>query len=161
MLGTFRSTKSLIALVGSAFFFAALVGLVFNHLESWQIPMRLAAAVSSQSPTIVYDTGDSAAGAVSSFLSNSDQLRDFYLKHLFKPSIKPDSPNYKPRDAFEWKLTEKARWQQPMRENLCIIDLDNRKFDEAGQVFGPGILDWGNANHVHGLSLGLLNHYVY
>ncbi|KAG5913757.1 hypothetical protein E4U42_000889 [Claviceps africana] len=174
MLGYLRSTWSLIALAGSVFFFVVLVGLVFNHLESWQIPVssRLNADVSSPSPTIVHDTGasqttthgstsDSAAGAASSFSSDSHQLRDFYLKQLFKPSIKPDSPNYKPRDAFEWNLTEKARWKQPMRENLCIIDLDNRQFDEQGEVFGPGVLDWGNNNRVHGLSLGLLNHFVY
>jgi len=51
-----------------------------------------------------------------------------------------------------------------MREKLCIIDLDNRKFDEAGEVFGPDVMDWGSADGmhgVHGLSLGLLNHYVY
>lgn len=80
---------------------------------------------------------------------------------MYKPAITPDQEVFKPHNAFEWKLPEKAHWQQPMRENLCIIDLDNRPFNESGQVFGPDVMDWDNPTGVHGLSVGLLNHYVY
>lgn len=56
---------------------------------------------------------------------------------------------------------DRAHWQQPMRENLCVIDLDNRRFSAPGEIYGPEAMDWGSPNGVHGLSLGLLNHYVY
>jgi hypothetical protein len=80
---------------------------------------------------------------------------------MYKPTLKPDQAVFNPYRAFQWKLPEKAHWQQPMRENLCIIDLDNRLFNASGQVFGPQPMSWDNPKGVHGLSLGFLNHYVY
>ncbi|KAG6007582.1 hypothetical protein E4U21_005780 [Claviceps maximensis] len=165
MLGnSMRFSRGLITLVVSILFVATFVGLVFNHLGSWQIPIRSKAKflTGGKWPTIVDDTGASQLNTVSS--RDQDGLRDFYLKQLFRPSIKPNTVSYKPRDAFQWNLAETPHWQQSMFEKLCIIDLDNRNFDEAGEVFGPDAMDWGNASGahvVHGLSLGLLNHYVY
>lgn len=48
-----------------------------------------------------------------------------------------------------------------MGENLCIIDLDNRPFNDSGGIFGPELMSWDNAAQVHGLSTGVLNHWVY
>lgn len=35
-----RSTKGMAILVGAIFFVAAFVGLVYNHLDSWNLPVR-------------------------------------------------------------------------------------------------------------------------
>lgn len=168
MLGhSARSTKGLIILAGFVFSVAAFIGLVFNHLESWQFPIRPnAKSTAGSAPPVVDDTGVSQSAAhVSSSKpaasESDDELRDFYLKQLHKPSIAPDAHKFKPYDAFEWNLMDRAHWQQPMRENLCVIDLDNRRFSAPGEIYGPEAMDWGSPNGVHGLSLGLLNHYVY
>lgn len=94
-------------------------------------------------------------------LANDDVLRSFFLKNLHKPVVSPADTTFKPYDAFEWQLPEKAHWQQPMGENLCIIDLDNRQFNQSGELYGPDVMSWDSPKGVHGLSLGLLNHYVY
>ncbi|OAQ70940.1 Galactosyl transferase [Pochonia chlamydosporia 170] len=168
MLGnSVRSTKGMAILVGSIFFVAAFVGLVFNHLDSWDLPARPKTQHSQPTaPTTVDDTGATTttkppSSAKKPTASNDDELRNFFLKQMYKPALKPDQAVFKPYNAFEWKLSEKAHWQQPMRENLCIIDLDNRPFNETGQVFGPNIMDFDSPTGVHGLSLGILNHYVY
>ncbi|KAG6021904.1 hypothetical protein E4U41_002366 [Claviceps citrina] len=165
-----RSKRGLIVLVASVVFVTGFVGLVFHHLDSWQVSARPSYRPSSKlsaGPTILHGTeavsqkATHAGASDPAALNDHDALRNFYLKQLYKPSITPDSPNFKPRDAFEWNLTEKAHWQQPMRENLCIIDLDNRKFNKSGQIYGPDVMDWDSPSGVHGLSLGLLNHYIY
>ena len=48
-----------------------------------------------------------------------------------------------------------------MGESLCIIDLDNRPFNESQQLFGPVAMSWDQPQDVHGLSLGILNHWLY
>ncbi|KAG5985581.1 hypothetical protein E4U54_005942, partial [Claviceps lovelessii] len=124
----------------------------------------LAPTIVTDAPQTTTHDDDSTSNSATISSDDHDRLRDFYLKQLYGPSTKPDSAIYKQRNAFEWKLDEAPRWQQPLRENLCIIDLDNRKFDEEGEVFGPNVMDWGSdkdENYVHGLSLGILNHYVY
>ncbi|KAG6208314.1 hypothetical protein E4U50_003386 [Claviceps purpurea] len=172
--GSLRSSRASVVLVGCIVFVVALIGLAYSHLESWQFPVSSSPNSRIPDGSVPNVKHDAVASHVTpqgsasdhpvpaaAALTTDERLREFYLTNMFKPSVAPDSPTFKPRDAFEWNLTEKARWQQPMRENLCIIDLDNRKFDEAGQVFGPAAMDWGSAHGVHGLSLGLLNHYVY
>ncbi|KAF5133906.1 Xyloglucan 6-xylosyltransferase 1 [Metarhizium anisopliae] len=163
-----RSTKGMAILVGAIFFVAAFVGLVYNHLDSWNLPVRPHTQHSQPRPSTTDDNSttpiqrpspDSKTPAAAT--SSDDELRKFFLKQMYKPALTPDQPFFKPYNAFEWRLPEAAHWQQPMGENLCIIDLDNRLFNESGQVFGPDVMDWDSPKGVHGLSLGLLNHYVY
>ncbi|EFY99392.1 galactosyl transferase GMA12/MNN10 family protein (glycosyl transferase family 34) [Metarhizium robertsii] len=163
-----RSTKGMAILVGAIFFVAAFVGLVYNHLDSWNLPVRPHTQHSQPRPSTTDDNSttpiqrpppDSKTPAAAT--STDDELRQFFLKQMYKPALTPDEPFFKPYNAFEWRLPEAAHWQQPMGENLCIIDLDNRLFNESGQVFGPDVMDWDSPKGVHGLSLGLLNHYVY
>lgn len=80
---------------------------------------------------------------------------------MFKPSVTADSPGYRPNNAFEWPLTDNILWDQPLGEKLCIIDLDNRPFTEPHQLFGQQIMSWDHGKDVHGLSLGVLNHWIY
>lgn len=154
-------------LAASTFFVMAFVGLVFRHLELWDFPVRPQPPSSPDfSPHVAEPAG--ASQPVRPFnssrptaLANDDVLRSFFLKNLHKPVVSPADTTFKPYDAFEWQLPEKAHWQQPMGENLCIIDLDNRQFNQSGELYGPDVMSWDSPKGVHGLSLGLLNHYVY
>ena len=51
--------------------------------------------------------------------------------------------------------------QNHSAKKMCIIDLDNRKFNETGQLFGPEAMSWKDKDQVHGLSMGILNHWLY
>lgn len=86
---------------------------------------------------------------------------DFYFNHLYKPSVKPASTSYKPSDAFAWPLSKNVYWKDDLKERLCIIDLDNRPLNGRHQIFGHDILSWEHGQEVHGLSLGVLNHWIY
>ena len=83
------------------------------------------------------------------------------MDHLYKPSVTVDSPVFRPFGAFGWELKSPAKWTKPMGEKLCIIDLDNRPFNQPNQIFGPKVMSWDNADELHGLSLGVLNHWLY
>jgi hypothetical protein len=85
-------------------------------------------------------------------------IRVFF--EINKP-VAVNAAKYAPYGASFWDLPESARWNEPLGEDLCIIDLDNRPFDEVGQVFGPEPMSWKDPQAVHGLSLGMLNHWVY
>lgn len=81
---------------------------------------------------------------------------------VHKPSIKPDAKFYQPFGAFKFEQKHETHFPEPLGEDLCIIDLDNRPFDVAGQVFGPTVMSWEkDAEKVHGLSVGVLNHWLY
>ena len=90
-----------------------------------------------------------------------DQLRDFYMKEVFKPEITVDNETYSVWGAFEHKLPRKPWWKKPLGENLCIIDLDNRPFRKDNEIFGSHPMSWKDSRSVHGLSLGVLNHWLY
>lgn len=88
-------------------------------------------------------------------------MRDFYLKEMFGPEVSVDNETYSAWGAFEHKLPGKARWTKPLGENLCIIDLDNRPFRKDNEIFGSHPMSWDGPRSVHGLSLGVLNHWLY
>lgn len=92
-----------------------------------------------------------------------NDLAKFFIEKVSPPSIKLDNPKYKPYGAFEYKFPEdaKKRWTKPLGKNLCIFDLDSRAFAEPGQVFGDKIMTWDKANDIHGLSLGVLQHWLF
>lgn len=65
---------------------------------------------------------------------------------------------------MQWSLPESGSnetWTQPLGEQLCIIDLDNRRFNESGQLWAEAPMTWDRPAEVHGLSLGVLNHWLY
>ncbi|PNY23271.1 Uncharacterized protein TCAP_06788 [Tolypocladium capitatum] len=169
--GCVRSTKGTVLLVGAVFFVVAFIGLVFNHLDSWGLPASTKPASHRVNVVpghpITPSTSNAPAPPLSPPFSESTafqhiaELRQFYLKQLRKPSIRPDDKNYRPWGAFDWTLPENPRWTQRMGESLCIIDLDDRPFNESQQIFGPDVMTWDDARNVHGLSLGILNHWLY
>lgn len=87
--------------------------------------------------------------------------RQFYLKEVMKPSIGVQDTPLHNFGAFEWKLPEKKLWNKKLGENFCIIDIDNRAFDEEGELWSSKPMSWDKATKVHGLSLGILNHWLY
>jgi hypothetical protein len=84
-----------------------------------------------------------------------------YFNQLQKPSVNVDAPVYRPWGAFSWPQTNKTFWSKPLAQQMCIIDLDNRTFNQSGQIFGPDAMSWKDKNQVHGLSMGILNHWLY
>lgn len=122
------------------------------HRTKLALVGKFSAAPDLPSPTLVGDRG---------IVKYAGELRDFFCKQLWKPSIKPASLHYRPFGAFNWTLPRPPRWDRPLGNDLCIIDLDNRSFDQPGQVFGPSLMSWKDPLGVHGLSLGILNHWLY
>jgi hypothetical protein len=92
-------------------------------------------------------------------------IRKMYMEEIWKPSVKPTTRRYKPWGAFDWHLPDPAeqapRWTESMGERLCIIDLDNRAWDGPNQLWANKVMNWDDEDHVHGLSLGVLNHWLY
>ncbi|EGX88526.1 hypothetical protein CCM_08571 [Cordyceps militaris CM01] len=86
---------------------------------------------------------------------------DFYFQRVQNPSVLPDTPKYSLFGALEWRLSEDIAWHAKLGNDLCIIDFDDRAFNASGQIFGPHVMSWENAESVHGLSLGFLNHWLY
>ncbi|PHH69162.1 hypothetical protein CDD80_6973 [Ophiocordyceps camponoti-rufipedis] len=84
-----------------------------------------------------------------------------FLEQLWQPSVAPTSKHYRPFGAYNWSLPGPPLWRQSLGEDLCIIDLDNRAFDRPGQIFGPDDMTWDKPLGVHGLSVGILNHWIY
>ncbi|KFA79789.1 hypothetical protein S40288_00747 [Stachybotrys chartarum IBT 40288] len=135
-----RSTKTTTVIIASIVFIVAFIGLVYNHLDSsFSIP----SSVHHASPP-------------------TPELLRFFFEKINKPSVKPDAHMYRAWDSFEHELeVEKPRWTQPLGEKLCIIDMDSRPFNGIGELFGPHPMTWDQSRHVHGLSLGFLNHWAY
>lgn len=79
-----------------------------------------------------------------------------------RPSVKPSDPQYSPFGAFGWGLPDgPKRWNESLGERLCIIDLDNRPFNEPGQLWAEKPMSWDKPHEVHGLSVGVLNHWLF
>lgn len=188
IFGGQRSPKTTALVVGAVIFLAAFIGLVYNHLDAWELPSkfvppqlthsrlqepladRFVLHRSSSRPDMPVDDVDAPLGLDKSkgdqTSSNKDfdedaAARDFFMKAAQKSYIDVDAKKYAPHGAFGWELPSQGKWTKPMGENLCIIDLDDRPFSEPHQLFGPNVMSWDNADKLHGLSLGVLNHWLY
>ncbi|CZT22062.1 uncharacterized protein RCC_07932 [Ramularia collo-cygni] len=86
-----------------------------------------------------------------------------YLKHIARPSIPVAQPRVTLFGAQTWELPPlwEPQWKAGQRDGLCIMDLDNRLFNESGQIWGKKPMSWDRPEQVHGLSLGILNHWLY
>lgn len=105
--------------------------------------------------------GDLSDGDLSVGDFSDDALRQAFIDNIYKSGIKVDQPKYRLFGAFDWELPKEISFKKPLGENLCIIDLDNRPFDAPGGIFGPELMSWDDADKVHGLSTGVLNHWLY
>ena len=95
-------------------------------------------------------------------LSKTDQAAlQFYIEQVRKPAPAVDAKKWTEFGAFDHELKSDPKWTKKMGENLCFIDLDNRPFDQPGELFGPEHMSWDDPHKVHGLSLGILNHWLY
>jgi len=159
-----RNQRTIVIFVGVLIFLSIFVGLVYNHLDSIQLPSR------PQPPVEIEDTiGDTIEETIEipSADKHNEDVRETYIKEIYSPSIKVDQPKYKPFGAFEFELPEESpegpsRWRESLGEKLCIIDLDSRGFHEPGQIFADEPMSWAAGKpEPHGLSLGVLNHWLY
>ena len=89
--------------------------------------------------------------------SSRSELGDLFLR-LHRPSIPVDAISYKEFGGQEWQREGDALWKKRLGKKLCIIDLDDRAMDRKGEIWSEDPLTFDNA---HGLSAGILNHYMY
>lgn len=94
--------------------------------------------------------------------AKADELRDFFIMQ-FNDSVKHDQPVYQPYGAFHWNLNTSlpTLWPERLGRDLCIVDLDSRPMDSPGQIFGSATLDWKNPDNISGVSVGILQHWLY
>ncbi|CEI67368.1 hypothetical protein FVEN_g5748 [Fusarium venenatum] len=177
MFGQVRTNRSTVLMAGTVIFLVAFVSLAYNHLDTWEPPTDVATDTET---SIIGDAHDkphhdepaktepqqteSNHGAMSKpdHASNaSTELGDYYFNYIMKSKVKPTDKKYAPFGAFPMELPGEAKWTSMVGEELCIIDLDNRPFNEPGQIFSEGLMSWDRADEAHGLSLGVLNHWLY
>lgn len=77
--------------------------------------------------------------------------------------MSPINQSYSLDHAFAFALPSEPVWKEYLKERLCIIDLHNGTFTDAGEAFGPGGMSWQKAvaSRLEGISLGMLNHWIY
>ncbi|RDA89717.1 hypothetical protein CP533_2512 [Ophiocordyceps camponoti-saundersi (nom. inval.)] len=158
-----RSTRIPLLVVGAVVASTLLFCLFFLDSQSWVAGSRihLAHASSSSSPSSFSSSASSAPIHPSRPIVSDPDLRNLFLEQLWPPSVAPTSQHYRPFGAYNWSLPSSPTWHESLGEDLCIIDLDNRPFDQPGQIFGPEVMTWEDALDIHGLSLGILNHWLY
>ena len=71
-------------------------------------------------------------------------------------------PDYLPWNGFKFSLPEgkSPGWTENLGEDLCIIDMDNRLWDEPGYIWSNESMAW-DKNNPQGQSLGILQHWMY
>ncbi|KJZ77135.1 hypothetical protein HIM_03456 [Hirsutella minnesotensis 3608] len=164
-----RSTRGNLFLLSAVVFLTLFLGLWSTSPRSWDVPPRTKTELTDQSPLQSHETSlpNNSTVSTSSLLGNgplakyANELRNFFYQQLWKPSIVPSALHYRPFGAYNWTLTHPPVWNDPLGNDLCIIDLDNRPFSLPGQIFGPTPMTWDDAVDIHGLSLGILNHWLY
>jgi hypothetical protein len=183
-----RSSKTTALYVGAVVFMAAFVSLIFNHMEDFprQSVKRPSAPIVDDSNTVAIPLKpeehvapppaklkEPAKPENNRPLPNKNDpstIPDIHssenLKFYFQKMINPwknVEGTYKAWGGinYEMKPESETLWTGLQRDKICIIDLDNRPFNESGEVFGPEVMSWDRPDQVHGLSLGLLNHWIY
>lgn len=177
-----RYPRTLIVGIAALFFVVALVTFVSQHMNAWERPKInpkplvpiVAPGVGETDaprppPAVVDEDGLSLDDLdlpppPETFVGNKeDQAAGrFYIENIRRPNTRIDQKTWTEYGAFGFDLPKGSpKWTQPLGEKLCIIDLDNRKFDGPGEIFGPDRMSWDDPLKVHGLSVGILNHWLY
>lgn len=120
----------------------------------------LVTTLSSPASSDYWRQSTSGAQDLSPNLELENQLLEQYVAHIASP-IAIDAEQYSLFGMQEWNLTAQPRWKEPFGEQLCVVDLDSRSLDQPGQVWGNTSMTWQRPNEVHGMSLGILNHWLY
>ncbi|KAH0489881.1 hypothetical protein TgHK011_001373 [Trichoderma gracile] len=153
-VGGVRSSKLSALLAGAIIFIIVFAGLVYNQLDSTELPNR------TQSNTGTLPS-DSKSAPPSNPVKPAEPVKPLKPVEPSKSDI-PDSSFRDPFGAFKYDLKHGVHFPEPLGHDLCIIDLDNRPFDAPNQIFGPNVMSWEkDAEKVHGLSVGVLNHWLY
>jgi hypothetical protein len=97
----------------------------------------------------------STYGARVASISYEDAIRALYAPLL--ASI--DAPTFvDPTDGQEYHLPDgDVIWHNPLGKELCIVDVDTRPLNETNQIMNEEF----NWQRVEGVSVGMLNHYLY
>lgn len=152
-----RSSRFAVVSAAAIIFIFLLVGLIYNHIDAWDLPIKKTAR--PPQPNFAEDGTELPLPVMHP--KDAKQALDFYFREMYRPMVEPSSKLYRPNAAWTWKLPKDISFSEPMGEKLCIIDLDNRPFNNSHEIFGPNIMSWTTGEDVHGLSLGVLNHWLY
>lgn len=114
-------------------------------------------------PVAEPETAPETIPALPADIEDEEALRQWYIKHVMKPTIGVDQSPWSDFGAFQYELPEKKLWNKPLGKNFCIIDIDNRPWDKEGELWADKFMSWDQDRRqkVHGLSLGILNHWLY
>ncbi|KAL2214513.1 hypothetical protein CC79DRAFT_1265693, partial [Sarocladium strictum] len=161
IMGPIRSNRATLVVLAAIIFLAAFVGLAYNNVESWDLPDA------NKKPNV--DTAPEpekepeTIPALPADIEDEEALRQWYIKHVMKPTIGVDQSPWSDFGAFQYELPEKKLWNKPLGKNFCIIDIDNRPWDKEGELWADKFMSWDQDRRqkVHGLSLGILNHWLY
>jgi hypothetical protein len=82
---------------------------------------------------------------------------------IWKPSVAPDDPVFKPYNGFEYHLHDKTgpHFKKPLGKDMCIISIDSRPWDKEGYAFSDKPMEFDGRQPTHGQSLGVLQHWLY
>ena len=81
------------------------------------------------------------------------------VKELFSPGIHPiEEPLFSTPDGELFDISGSPIWTETLGKKLCIVDTDNRPFNEKGEVWGPVRFNWEDQTDT---SPGVLNHYLF
>jgi hypothetical protein len=84
---------------------------------------------------------------------------DRALQTLFSHIVvSPTAQQFTTDDGVNHVIKNSPVWKKSLGKEMCIMDIDNRQFDEEGQTWGPGAFIWENQKNQ---AAGLLNHYLY
>lgn len=86
---------------------------------------------------------------------------DTFLSNLFNVAMKPEYNDYTLFGVKAFSLSESPKWREPLGQDLCIFDLDDRDLDGDGQIFSSTPLSWNRGDKVDGRALGTLQHWLY
>jgi hypothetical protein len=81
------------------------------------------------------------------------------IKALYAPLLAPITASVfvDPADGDAYYLPGEPIWSNPLGKDLCIVDIDTRPLNETHQLLNEDF-NWQTAE---GVSVGMLNHYIY
>jgi hypothetical protein len=112
------------------------------------------------------DTASGAAsGAAKIFRPKTTTTSEAFLKLYESIRTEVDAPTYKDASGRVYEINEEGPWwKKPLRNEICVVDIDTRVPDGKNELWNGQRMDWKNmsAEHDGGMvSASFMNHFLY
>jgi hypothetical protein len=88
-----------------------------------------------------------------------DSAFDQALRTVFSHiTVSPTAAEVIGDDGNLHEMRHKPYWKEGLGKELCIMDIDNREFNDDGQTWSPAPFVWEEQKNQ---ASGVLNHYLY